>query len=55
MNIKRINIRKLKDDVNIILYNIKGININELIISNMLCEIIGGFINEKIINYYYTY
>jgi len=50
MNLKQINIRKLKDNVNIILYNIKGFNINELIMSNTLCEIIGGIINETINN-----
>ena len=48
MDIKLINIRELKDDINMFLYNIKGISLKELQLSNLLCELFGGATNEAI-------
>lgn len=46
LKLNKIDIRKLKDNVNLILYNMKGIGLNELKASNELCDKIGSELNK---------
>lgn len=48
MKLDKINIREVKDDINLILYNCNWVGLKELQVSNILCEQIGGITNEAI-------
>ena len=43
---KKINARKLKDEVNLVLYELKGIGIQQLSLSNKLCDLVVDSINK---------
>lgn len=47
-NINSINISEVKDKVNLLLFNVQGIGIKELKLSNKVCELLGGATNEAI-------
>jgi len=43
-----INISEVRDKVNLLLFNINGIGLKEMMLSNKLCELLGGVTNEVI-------
>ena len=48
--ITKIDIQELKDDINLIIYENFNVGIEQLQISNELCENIGGALNEIVDN-----
>ena len=48
MKLKKINVPKLKDEINLFLYEKWNWGIDKLKVSNEIIEKLGGYINEKI-------
>lgn len=46
--IKKINIRELKNEINLFLFEKFNFGLNKLIVVNELCDIFGGLINETL-------